>query len=75
MMNKLNSTGARVNIVELKDEQGNAKGTRVDLILPHNNFTFEKNHPKMYHILPSHPIKYKNIWQTRNHMFSIEGTV
>ena len=34
MMNKLNSTGAKVNIVDLKDEQGNAKGTRVELTIP-----------------------------------------
>jgi tetratricopeptide (TPR) repeat protein len=34
MMNKLNSTGAKVNIVDLKDEQGNATGTRVELIIP-----------------------------------------
>ena len=34
MMNKLNSTGAKVNIVDLKDEQGNAMGTRVELIIP-----------------------------------------
>jgi len=34
MMNKLNSTGAQVHIVDLKDEQGNALGTRVELIIP-----------------------------------------
>jgi sensor histidine kinase YesM len=34
MMNKLNSTGAQVNIVDLKDGQGNATGTRVELIIP-----------------------------------------
>ncbi|MEI7725236.1 MAG: histidine kinase [Bacteroidota bacterium] len=34
MMNKLNSTGAKVEIVDLKDEQGNARGTKVDLIIP-----------------------------------------
>ena len=34
MMNKLNSSGATVNIVDLKDEQGLAKGTRVELIIP-----------------------------------------
>ena len=34
MMNKLNSTGAHVNIVDLKDEQGNAMGTKVELIIP-----------------------------------------
>ncbi len=34
MMNKLNSTGAQVHIVDLKDDQGNARGTRVELIIP-----------------------------------------
>jgi LytS/YehU family sensor histidine kinase len=34
MMNKLNSTGAQVNIVDLKDAQGNAMGTKVELIIP-----------------------------------------
>jgi sensor histidine kinase YesM len=34
MMNKLNSTGAKVEIVDLKDEQGEATGTRVELIIP-----------------------------------------
>ena len=34
MMNRLNSSGAQVNIVDLKDEQGNALGTRVELIIP-----------------------------------------
>jgi hypothetical protein len=34
MMNKLNSTGAQVHIVDLKDEQGNAMGTRVELMIP-----------------------------------------
>jgi hypothetical protein len=34
MMNRLNSSGAKVNIVDLKDEQGNAMGTRVELIIP-----------------------------------------
>jgi hypothetical protein len=33
-MNKLNSSGAHVNIIDLKDEQGNASGTRVELIIP-----------------------------------------
>jgi hypothetical protein len=33
-MNKLNSTGAKVNIVDLKDELGNATGTRVELMIP-----------------------------------------
>ncbi len=34
MMNKLHSTGAQVHIIDLKDEQGNALGTRVELIIP-----------------------------------------
>ena len=34
MMNKLNSSGAKVNIFDLKDEQGNTMGTRVELIIP-----------------------------------------
>ena len=34
MMNKLNSSGAKVNITDLKDEQGHATGTRVELIIP-----------------------------------------
>jgi LytS/YehU family sensor histidine kinase len=34
MMNKLNSTGAQVHIIDLKDENGNAAGTRVELIIP-----------------------------------------
>ncbi|MEI7725496.1 MAG: histidine kinase [Bacteroidota bacterium] len=34
MMNKLNSTGAQVHIIDLKDEQGNALGTRVELVIP-----------------------------------------
>jgi len=34
MMNKLNSTGAQVHIIDLKDEQGNAMGTKVELIIP-----------------------------------------
>jgi phage shock protein A len=34
MMNKLNSTGAQVNIFDLKDEQGSATGTKVELIIP-----------------------------------------
>jgi tetratricopeptide (TPR) repeat protein len=34
MMNKLNSTGAKVHIIDLKDEQSNALGTRVELTLP-----------------------------------------
>jgi ligand-binding sensor domain-containing protein len=34
MMNKLNSTGARVNIFDLKDGDGKALGTKVELIIP-----------------------------------------
>ncbi len=34
MMNKLNSTGAKVHIIDLKDEKGNATGTRVELVIP-----------------------------------------
>jgi len=34
MMNKLNSTGAQVHIFDLKDDQGNATGTKVELIIP-----------------------------------------
>jgi tetratricopeptide (TPR) repeat protein len=34
MMNKLNSSGAQVHIVDLKDAQGYARGTRVELIIP-----------------------------------------
>jgi ligand-binding sensor domain-containing protein len=34
MMNKLNSTGAHVDIIDLKDEQGHATGTKVELIIP-----------------------------------------
>jgi tetratricopeptide (TPR) repeat protein len=34
MMNKLNSTGAQVHIVDLKDDDGKAMGTRVELIIP-----------------------------------------
>ena len=34
MMNKLNSTGAQVNIFDLHDDQGNATGTRVELVIP-----------------------------------------
>ncbi len=34
MMNKLNSSGATVNIFDLKDEQGYATGTKVELIIP-----------------------------------------
>jgi len=34
MMNKLNSTGAQVHIFDLKDELGNAMGTKVELIIP-----------------------------------------
>jgi hypothetical protein len=35
MMNKLNSTGAHVNIIDLQDEQGHATGTKVELIIPY----------------------------------------
>jgi tetratricopeptide (TPR) repeat protein len=34
MMNKLNSSGAQVHIFDLKDEQGVATGTKVELIIP-----------------------------------------
>jgi hypothetical protein len=34
MMNKLNSSGAKVNIIDQKDELGHASGTRVELIIP-----------------------------------------
>jgi hypothetical protein len=34
MMNKLNSSGAKVTVVDLKDEQGIASGTRVELVIP-----------------------------------------
>lgn len=34
MMNRLNSTGARVNIFDLKDDLGHAAGTKVELIIP-----------------------------------------
>lgn len=34
MINKLNSTGAQVNIFDLKDDQGNATGTKVEVIIP-----------------------------------------
>ena len=34
MMNRLNSTGAQVHIVDLHDGQGNATGTSVELIIP-----------------------------------------
>jgi tetratricopeptide (TPR) repeat protein len=34
MMNKLNSTGAQVRIFDLKDDQGHAMGTKVELIIP-----------------------------------------
>ncbi len=34
IMNKLNSTGAQVHIIDLKDEQGIASGSRVELIIP-----------------------------------------
>ncbi len=35
MMNKLNFAGAGMNIIDLKDDEGNASGTRVDLIIPY----------------------------------------
>jgi len=35
MMNKLNLGGASMNIIDLKDDQGHASGTRVDLIIPY----------------------------------------
>ena len=34
MMNKLNSTGAQVRIIDLQDEKGNATGTKVELVIP-----------------------------------------
>jgi sensor histidine kinase YesM len=34
MMNKLNSSGEKVSIVDLKDEHGLACGTRVELVIP-----------------------------------------
>jgi hypothetical protein len=34
MMNKLNSSGAEVHVIDLKDEFGNATGTRVEFIIP-----------------------------------------
>ncbi len=34
MMNKLNSTGAQVDVLDLKDESGHPTGTRVVLIIP-----------------------------------------
>ena len=34
MMNKLNSTGAQLHIIDMKDEQDNATGTKVELIIP-----------------------------------------
>jgi sensor histidine kinase YesM len=34
MMNNLNSTGAKVNVIDLKDGLGNATGTRVELVIP-----------------------------------------
>ena len=33
-MNKLNSTGVTVNFIDLKDDQGHATGTRVELVIP-----------------------------------------
>jgi hypothetical protein len=34
MMNKLNSTGAKVTIVDLKDGQGHTMGAKVELVIP-----------------------------------------
>jgi len=34
MMNKLNTTGAQVQVIDLKDEHGLSMGTRVDLVIP-----------------------------------------
>jgi LytS/YehU family sensor histidine kinase len=34
MMNKINSTAAHVNIIDLHDESGKATGTKVELIIP-----------------------------------------
>ncbi|MCX6266389.1 MAG: histidine kinase, partial [Bacteroidetes bacterium] len=34
MMNKLNSTAAHLTIIDLKDQHGQATGTRVELIIP-----------------------------------------
>lgn len=34
MLNKLNSTGTQMNILDMKDDHGNATGTRVDLTIP-----------------------------------------
>jgi two-component sensor histidine kinase len=35
MMNKLNSTGAQVHIIDLKGDDGNPSGTKVELIIPY----------------------------------------
>jgi len=35
MMNKLYLTGTQMNIIDMKDDQGRATGTRVDLIIPY----------------------------------------
>lgn len=35
MMNKLFSTSTQMNIIDMKDNEGNASGTRVDLIIPY----------------------------------------
>ena len=35
MMNKPNSTGAQVKIIDLRDDQGNATGTKVEMIIPY----------------------------------------
>jgi tetratricopeptide (TPR) repeat protein len=34
MINKLNTSGAQVQIIDLMDEQGQARGTRVELVIP-----------------------------------------
>ena len=34
MMNKLNSSGAQVHVIDLHDEKGDAAGTRIELIIP-----------------------------------------
>jgi tetratricopeptide (TPR) repeat protein len=34
IMNKLNSTGARINVIDLKNSEGHATGTKVELIIP-----------------------------------------
>jgi len=34
MMNKMNSTGAHVEIIDLHDAHGNSSGTKVKLVIP-----------------------------------------